>query len=474
MSALLQLHSSLWIDLKRYLRSPGLLLVALAVPVAAHYMVPDQDASYAVMTVNGVKPVLTAPVLGLELGVLAATLLTPLAYIFLRAGPTRHQPWQISDVAPHSRVLSILGRWAADTAALWMLLMVLTLAGLVLGVFRIEGKNNFFQTIIGLWLPAAPALALVAAIRLFLDARNITRRWLGDLTFFIAWIFLTVMGILSAEDPETKLMVSRPFTDVFGFISPIIGSVNYPVTNITIGGATNMGNSISVDAWQGITDATYVQARLFWLAISAGLAMLAGFIWEPMKTRQPKFKKSNLQDVTVAPRASISDIAFKAPAAVAAGSTNYLAVIISEIRIILKSKAWLICLAVVAIMGALFSFRTIAGPAILLILIFPLTEASSRWQAKSTRNLLDTLGTGKIQRTVLLFIASLSVAALVLLPACFRMIITGEWQWVAHIGAMIFLAPALIIAAGYFTRSAVTGRMIMLIIWYIYLSSATF
>lgn len=106
--------------------------------------------------------------------------------------------------------------------------------------------------------------------------------------------------------------------------------------------------------------------------------------------------------------------------------------------------------------------------------IFPLTEASSRWQAKTTGQLLDALGTDKIQRTVLLFIASIVVAAAVLLPALLRVMMTGEFQWLSHIGLMAFAVPALIIAAGTFTRSAVAGRMILLIIWYIYLSSVSF
>ena len=471
MSKFTQLSSSFLLDLKRYLRSPALLLVALAVPIAAHYMVPGEGASYAVLTINEMKPIRSASVLGLELGVLAATLLTPLAYIFLRAGPTRHRPWQISDVAPHSRVMTALGRWTADTAALWILLAALTAAGLIIGIFRLEGPMNIFKTITALWLPAAPALAVIAALRIFLDARNLTRRWLGDVIFFFAWIGFMVIGIIGAESSGTDIMIAKPFADAFGFTTPLINSVEGPITGLTIGGATNTDQTVNIEAWESLTSGMYLQARVFWLAVAAGIAMLAGLIWGPLKARKPKLKKGEIIHTA---RPSISETAFTPPRPVVSGSKNYVSVIISEIKLILKSKAWLICLVVTAIMGGVLPFRTLAGPAILLALIFPLTEASSRWQAKTTGQLLDTLGTDKTQRTALLFISAVIVAGAVLIPAIIRIFLTGELQWLSHIGLMIFAMPAFIIAAGTLTRSAVAGRLIMLIIWYIYLSAVSF
>ena len=471
MSKFTQLYSCFLLDLKRYLRSPALLLVALAVPIAAHYMVPGKGASYAVLTINEMKPIRSASVLGLELGVLAATLLTPLAYIFLRAGPTRRRPWQISDVAPHSRIMASLGRWAADTAALWILLAALTAAGLIIGIFRLEGQMNIFKTIIALWLPAAPALAVIAALRLFLDARNLTRRWLGDVIFFFAWIAFMIIGIMGTESNGTHVMIAKPFADAFGFTTPLINSVDGPITGLTVGGATNPDQTVNIKAWQSLTSGMYLQARVFWFTVAAGIAMLAGLIWGPVKIRKPKLKKGT---ITHTARPSISEITFTPPRIIAAGSKNYVSVIISEIKLILKNKAWFICLVATAIMGGLLPFRTLAGPAILLALIFPLTEASSRWQAKTTGQLLDTVGTDKVQRTALLYVAAVILAGAVLLPAIIRMFLTGEFQWLSHIGLMIFAVPAFIIAAGTLTRSAVTGRLIMLIIWYIYLSAVSF
>ena len=460
-------------DWTRYLRSKSLWILALAAPIAAHFMVPDKDAVYSVLTINGARPVLTAPVLGLELGILTATLLTPLAYIFLRAGPTRHRPWQISDVAPHSKMAAIFGRWVADTAALWILVAALTIAGLILGLFRLEDKANVLQTVWALWLPAAPSLALIAAIRLFLDARNGTRRWLGDVIFFFLWIALMITGTLGSGTGLEGGMVARPFTDGFGFTAPIVGSVDEVVTQVSIGGATGISETKDIQAWRGVTDGAYVASRFFWLAVSAGLALLAGLIWAPMKMCKSVLRKQEAAAATQNARTSIADIPFAAPVSVSSGSYGLRKVVSSNIRLLLRGKVLFLLLCATAIAGAILPFRTIAGPAILLALIFPLTDESARWEAPTLSQLQATMGSERLPRMIALLVAAVLVASAALLPAAIRAMVTENTHWLAHMAVIAIATPAVAIALGTLTRSPIAGRMILLITWYVYLSSVT-
>lgn len=471
MNLIAVLRSSASFEFSRHLRNPALLLVALAAPIAAHYMVPDKEATYAVVTINNQVPVLTAPILGLELGVLAATLLTPLAYIFLRAGPSRKRPWQVTDITPHSRPLWVLGRWASDTGALWILLAALTLSGLILGTFRLEEDANVLQTFVALWLPAAPSLALIASIRLFLDARTLTRGWIGDVVFFIAWIALIITGIIGTTDPTTDQIIPNPMADAFGFVSPIIGAVDYPVTAVSIGGATNTGDSIVTDAWQGVTDTSYIVARIAWLGIAAALAVFAGLVWAPLKVRTPKAVKNTINHEAIA-AASIPNIPFRAPQTVDMGSISLFGIIFSEIRLMLKVRFWVLVLLAACVASIFLPFREAAGPLIMLCLIFPIAEASARWQGRTTQQLLDTMGLERISRIVALFLAAVLIAVMVMLPAAVKLVLEQEGLWLTHIALISIVMPAIIIALGAVTRSAVTGRLVMLIIWYVYLSAA--
>lgn len=476
MSSFSTLHSSFKIDMKRYLRSPALLCMALAAPVAAHFMVPPKDADYTVLMINGAKPVLTASVLGLELGILTALLLTPLAYIFLKAGPTRHRPWQITDVTPHSRPLSALGRWVSDIFVLWILLAVLSLAGLTLGFFRLEGDVNILRTLVALWLPAAPALALVAAIHLFLDARNFTRKWAGDVLFFICWMALITFSMFGSTDFQTQVMSSKPFTDAFGYTAPLIGSVDFDVNTVSVGLQITEPNNTSgtlIDAWRGVTAATYVSSRLFWISIAALLVTIAGLIWSPMKPRLYRQTKHDAEKAEKALPTLTADILFNAPKSVEASTSYYAASIISEIKLMLRSKIWVGVLALAAILGLVMPFRTLAGPIILLAIIFPLTDASARWQSTSTLQWLDTLGPDRVQRTLVLLIASILIANTVMLPAAIKSLLLGEWQWLPHMLAITLFAPLIIVGMAVLTRSAIAGRLTMLMAWYVYLSSAS-
>lgn len=472
MSAATLLRSSTLFELYRHIRNPALLLVALAAPIAAHYMVPDKDATYAVLTINGQVPTLTAAILGLELGVLAATLLTPLAYIFLRAGPSRVRPWQITDITPHARPVWALGRWVSDTCALWCLLAALTVSGLILGIFRLEADANIIETVVALWLPAAPALALIAAIRLVLDARPLTRGWVGDVLFFIIWMTLIIMGIIGTTDPETDQIILNPMTDAFGFVSPIVGAVDFPVTAVSIGGSTNTGQSVMTDAWRGVTDMSYVSARLAWLGIAAGLALVAGLIWAPKKPRNVKAAKLQY-DQSAIEAASIRNVPFAAPKSIDAGTSTLIAVIISELRLMLSARFWVLILLGASVAGAVLPFRTAAGPLLMLCLIFPIADASARWQSTSMQHLLDTVGPEKVGRALALFVAAAMIALLVMTPSAIRAVVFNEAEWLAHILLIGVGMPAVLILLGAITKSAVTGRLLMLIAWYVYLSSAT-
>lgn len=461
------------VDLSRFLRSPALLIIALLAPVAANYMIPHSSASYSVLTINDMKPELTPSVLGLKLGVLAATLVTPLAYIFLRSGPTRQQPWQIFDVAPHSRIQWVLGRWLADTLALWLLLLALTFAGICLGVFRLQGDVNLAHSVVALWLPAAPALALIAALRLVLASRSFSRGWVGDVLFFFIWMGLMLVSIIGTTDPQTGYMVNQPFVDAFGFTAPIIGAVNFDVQAVTIGGAANPSETVSADVWRAVTDPLYVLARLFWLGIAALLAGVAGLMWSPMgPAKLNKHAKSLPDDFDTKARLSafepnqlvVKEI--KPP-----GAAKLVDLASKELRFTLSNRYVRGLLILAAVAGFFFPVRTIAAPAIWLALIFPLASSSARWERPSMTRLLGTIGSPISQQVLVRYISFVILGFAVALPTLIVSGINQNWDGLTHLIAIVLGVPAILLILARLTRSAVTGRLLMLMAWYGYFAS---
>ena len=84
-------RSAYSVDVARFLRSPSLWLLLLAAPIAARYMISETPGKGINMAVGGQLPVLTSPVFGIWLGIVVSLLIMPVAFIYLRAGPTRRE-----------------------------------------------------------------------------------------------------------------------------------------------------------------------------------------------------------------------------------------------------------------------------------------------------------------------------------------------------------------------------------------------
>ena len=472
MSAAAIVKTSFLADLKRHLRSPALWVVGLAAPIAAVYMIPPADANYAALTINNTVPRLTPAVLGLQLGVITATLLTPLAYIFLRAGTTKRQPWQVTDITAASKPLMMMGRWAADTVILWVILLALTLAGTILGVFRLESfAYNPLPTAFALWVIAAPALALIAAVRIALDARPWGRRWPGDILFVVFWLAAMIFAIAQAGFAGAETQNVNYFLDPLGFVSPIFAATSDPITGVTIGGAPNTTARLDIDAMRGVTGGEFLFSRLMWVLCALGLAGLAGFIYKP------RLARSSGKAVGATRSAAISQ-AMTLPASLptqtarAVGATM-MAPILSSIQLMLRGRVWKILFVAALLIGAAAPYRDIAGPAIWLALLFPLTAETGRWQSAATRQFLETTGTPLIARAIAAGVGSLTLFAICHIGAIGRAIYTGELSSLGQMMPIIVGVPLVATALGYITRGPVAGRLILLMAWYAYLSSAT-
>ena len=460
-----QIRTHARVQFLRHLRSPALWLLALATPVAARYLVPRESADYTVIAVNRAFLELSPAVIGLQLGVLMAIILTPLAYIFLRAGPTRRQPWQAEDVTPARRSAQLLGHWAADSGALWLLMLALAIAGVILSFFRLPlSEVNPFQTVVALCLIAAPALVVVAGFRTIFSARPALRKAGGDVLFFFLWIGLITLSAAFFAGGDG----ASPIYDVFGFAAPLEGAVDEPITELVIGGApqaVSETKTIAIDAMSGVLAPGFLLSRLFWIGVMGLLVFATGFVFKP---RRPKWRMANSAQNTAhhAPQFTTSPI----PAAPV--TSGLAAALISDIKQILGGKIFLPLIGVIALAGAVLPLRGMVGPALLLVLIFPLTAHGARWQPKALRHLSGTLALGPLAQFSTRLCAGVVICALACLPAFVRIFITGETAQLQDIAAIGLALPVAAITLGHLTRGAVAGRLLLLMAWYVYLNIA--
>lgn len=468
MSATAVARSSLTTSLQRYSRSWGLWLLLLVAPVGARFWIPAENATSAVIVINGQAPVMTSAMLGVSLGIVISTLLLPIAFIYLRSNVTKRQPWQVEEVSAAPRVAIALGRFGADVAMWGAVLVAMTLAGWVIAWLVMPFDSiNLWQVTIALWLIAAPALVGVAAIRTLFDSVRVSRGPLGEVLYFILWIAAIAMPAIGAE---RNAGFAANLSDFAGFVRPLTYSLPpEDKNNFAIGASPVSAGRIDIDAMAGLLSDGYVSSRLAWLGIAVAIAAFAGLVYMPHRAqkRRPRGRwlarllepGSPKPALPSAPPAQFSRHAF-------------IGVVTAEFRLIAQGRLWLLLGLAVAAIGAFADFRTIASPAALLLLVFGLTAHAGQCEQPKLLALARTMAVSPMQRRIAFVLAGTTWSVALVLPAILKSAGGGAFEVLRlALGTGAAASTAAILLAAW-TRSAFAPRLVLLIAWYMYLSAS--
>lgn len=461
-------RSSLATSLTRYSRSWGLWLLLLIAPIGARFWIPGENDTTVVISVNDHAPVMTSAMLGVALGIVTSTLLLPAAFIYLRSNATRRQPWQIEEVTAASRVAISLGRFAADAAVLGAVLVATTVAGGFIAwlVSPPEGIRPG-DIILGLWLIAAPALMGVAALRMLFDSVRLTRGALGEVLFFFVWI--AAIAIPAANSDQSDNFAGN-LSDFAGFVRPL--SFDLPPGekgDFAIGGAPVTEGRIEIDVMSGLLSDGYIASRFAWAGIAILLAAFAGLVYAPHKPRRDRRRVGVLARL-LAPGAPPPPPQEPQPAGFS--STPLAGLVASEFRLIAEGRLWLLAALAIALAGLVADYRTLVGPAALLLLIFGFTAHAGRSEQPGLLALARTAPLPPIARRIAFVAAGLAWSIAMAMPAIVRGALKGtaEPLLLAAATGLATAAAAILLAA--WSRSSFAPRLVLLIAWYAYLSAA--
>ena len=462
MSDLAIARSSLTTSLRRYRRSLGLWLLLLVAPVGARFMISGEDGKGVAIAIGGHLPVLDGPTLGVWLGIVVSTLLLPVGYIYLRANVTRRQPWQVEEVAPASRVAIVAGRFAADVTILFAVLAALTFAGWFLGALMVAGPLDLGKLTLALWLVAAPALVGLAALRVVFDCVPKLRGGLGDLAFFILW--MTSIAIPASVDGQ-KSSFRTNLVDFAGYVRPLTQGAPGGGSDFEIGGVEVKPGRVALDVMAGLDAPGYASSRATWVGIALLFVYAGGLIYRPHIMRRPRISAVRLAKLMMRGPPSPAN-----PAALPARASQLpvLQLILSEARLIAAGRGTLALAIVAAIAGVLPDYRHTGSPAALLWLTFMLSAHAARCEARGLLALTSTAVWPPPVRRIGFLIAGVGLSVLMALPAT---ITHGSVEPLVLSSVTGSVAALIAIALATVTRSAFAPRLVLLILWYGYLSS---
>ena len=455
-------RSSLVTSLRRYQRSWGLWLLLLIAPIGARFMIPRGDGGGTVIAIGGHLPVMTAAFLGVSLGIIVSTLLLPVGWIYLRSNTNRRQPWQVEEVTAAARIAIALGRWAADAAVLLGVLAALTFAGWIIGWLILPpGGFHAGEIAFALWLVAAPALLGVAALRILFDALPLTRGGFGDFLYFVSWM-ASLMTPMAAQDRAAGLTANM--YDFPGFVRPLQYGAPPGTNDFAIGGIDVLPGHVPLDVMAGQLSPGYIGSRLLWVAIAVAAAALAGLLYRPHRAAQRNLVPGRI--------ARLSALGAPPPAIANAPAPRTLTIpfaglILAEFRLIAAGRLFKLLAIAVAATAFVADFRHTGSPAALLLLVFALTAHAGRSEARGLLSLTRTTPQSPWARRLAFVIAGTGWALLLALPA-----IPGHGLAIVPL-ALGTGAVASLIAIGLavISRSAFAPRLVLLILWYGYLSA---
>ncbi len=446
----------------RHLRHPGTWIVIILTMIGARLFIPLPGEGYVTLSINNAYPVMSSGVMGLQLGIISALLLSPLAYIYLRAGASRTQPWQVTDVTPARRFALNLGQGLGDIAALWFILFWIGTAGLILSFFRLPlAEINPLHTMYTLFVVAGPALAMVAGVKTLFDARPWLRGAWGDVLFFILWMTGNVIAASLFQFDNAP-----HFIDVFGFAASSAVSSPEPVEFLAVGSSPASEKFITLDPIGGFANAEFLTSRLMWVLISVGLFLLAALLYRPRRQKQRKSRR--ISGVAISGLDKVGQLVMR-PILPIFGLLS--PVMRSNVSQIMRPRWMFAVLLVVSIAGFFLPFRKIIGPLLMLVLLLMIARFSSIWEARHLRQLRSSFASSLPRQVFMAYLSCALLVLICLLPSIVRSIISGSLpELTPDFAFMILGMPLLLITFGVLTRSAVLGRLVMLGIWYGYLN----
>jgi hypothetical protein len=455
--------SSVRTSLLRYSRSWGLWLLLLVAPVGARTMLPRGDGGGGtVIAIGGHLPVMTAPFLGVSLGIVVSTLLLPIGWVYLRSNTNRRQPWQVEEVTAGSRVAIALGRFAADGAVLMGMLLALTLAGWFLGLLILPaGDFDAGQIALALWLVAAPALLGLAALRVLFDSLPPTRGGFGDFLYFVSWMASLISPVIGQGKAAS---FATAIVDFPGFLRPLQYGAPGGTDDFAIGGVDVLPGRVPLDVMAGLLSPGYIESRLSWVLIAVAIAALAGLLYRPHRATQRNLVPGRIARLSAMgpPPTAVPDA--PAPRAIA---IPFAGLIAAEFRLIGAGRLFKLVAIAVAVTAFASEFRHTASPAALLLLVFALTAHAGRSEARGLLLLTRTAPQSPWLRRLAFMIAGTGWALLLALPA-----IPGTGVGVVPLALGTGgVASVIAIVLATISRSAFAPRLVLLVLWYGYLSA---
>jgi hypothetical protein len=291
-------------DFLQRTRSYGFLITLGMMLYVAYVFVPPNHSSYSTMSISGHRGLYNSAYLGSLMALLISPWLSLAGFYLVKNALDRDIQTgvgQILATTTLTKPLYTIGKAISNFAVLAIMVGVMGIVAAMMQIIRQEDPNiDLFQLFAPLIFISLPVVAVVGSVAILFESISWLRGGLGNVVYFFVWI-----GALSTRlgggDP-----LRSPANDLFGFgvIMPSLATACEAAFPGSTAGKTSFNLGVNFKGagqywdlttfrWEGLAwTSDIILGRLWWVAVSLALALLAALFFRRFDPAQGRSKRS--------------------------------------------------------------------------------------------------------------------------------------------------------------------------------------
>ena len=300
-------------DFLQRTRSYGFLITLGLMLYVAYVFVPPNHSSYSTMSISGHRGLYNSAYLGSLMALLISPWLSLAGFYLVKNALARDIQTgvgQILATTTLSKPLYTVGKAISNFAVLAIMVGVMGIVAAAMQIIRQEDPNiQVFQIFAPLIFISLPVVAVVGSVAILFEAISWLRGGLGNVVYFFVWIG-ALSTRLGGEDP-----LRSPTNDLFGLgvIMPSLATAcEAAFPGSTVGKTSfNLGLNfksagefwdLTTFRWEGLSwTPEIILGRLWWVAVSLGLALLAALFFRRFDPAKQESKRSRKRSKAAPP-----------------------------------------------------------------------------------------------------------------------------------------------------------------------------
>ncbi|HTT62281.1 MAG TPA: hypothetical protein VMG35_10590 [Bryobacteraceae bacterium] len=387
----------------------------------------------------------------------------------------------VLSTTPISRSLYTLGKALSNFAVLTSMVAVLAAAAVILQLVNAEGTRLEPAKLLApfVWV-ALPAMAMTAAVAVLFETLPVLQGGAGNVIYFFAWsTYVGLSGVTGANDYLGLGFFMRRMTDALKLADP-----HYDGGFALQAGPT--AHATKTFLWNGVAwTSSVLLGRLQWVAIAIGLAWLSALFFQRFDPAREHAWRRRRPGKAAAPEPAeeraVADNALAVPVAAVQltplaradrGSSQYLRVVASELRLMVKGRGWWWYLVAAGLFVASLAVPDIrARQAVASFAwLWPVlvwSQMGAREARYDTETLVFSCAHALGRQLPSVWLAGFLVAILAGGGYGIRLPLSGDWAGLAAWLAGALFVPTFALALGVWSGSSKLFEVLYTLWWYV-------